>query len=66
MTKIYASLLTMTALCVTVSARGADTSTLRCEEWHPRLGQNPDKLFAIDLSSKTCNGQPCVISDEDF
>jgi hypothetical protein len=65
-TKICAFLLFTTAFFVTPSAGSADTSTLRCEEWHPRLGQNPDKVFAIDLSSKTCNGQPCMISDEDF
>ena len=66
MTKFHALLLMTASLSVPAWAGGTDTATLRCEEWHPRLGQNPDKVFAIDLSSKTCNGQPCTISDEDF
>jgi hypothetical protein len=45
---------------------GAEMSILKCEEWHPRLGQLADKSFAIDLTAKTCSGQPCAISEAQF
>ena len=44
----------------------AEPTRLKCEAWHPRLGQNADKSFAIDLAARTCAGQPCSISDVEF
>jgi len=38
------------------SALGAEPTKLTCEERHPRLGQNPDRVFVVDLEAKTCNG----------
>ena len=58
--------LTATALAACTSIFGAEVVTLRCEEWHPRLGQMADKTIAIDVSAKTCNGQPCSISDAEL
>jgi len=54
------------ALLGTNFVMGAEMSMLKCEEWHPRLGQSADKSFAIDLKAKTCNGQPCAISEAQF
>ena len=44
---------------------GAETIVLVCENWHKRLGQLEDRTFTIDLEARTCNGQPCAISDSD-
>jgi hypothetical protein len=54
------------ALLDTSIVMGAEISMLKCEEWHPRLGQVADKSFAMDLTAKTCNGQPCAISQAQF
>jgi len=59
------SLLAATAL-MAAPALGAESGKLKCEEWHPRLGQNPDKLVAIDFDAKKCNGAPCLISAAEF
>jgi hypothetical protein len=66
MNKRYAFSLIATAVLMDASAIGAESATLKCEEWHPRLGQNPDRTFAIDLAAKTCNGNPCSISEGEF
>ena len=65
MTKNHALSLMVIALLSAPSV-GAEPTSLKCEEWHPRLGQNADKSFAIDLGAKTCAGQPCSISDTEF
>jgi hypothetical protein len=44
----------------------AEPIKLTCEAWHPRLGQNPDATFVIDVAAKKCNGQPCSISDSEI
>jgi hypothetical protein len=66
MTNLRTILLVATALPVSTFALSAETSTLKCEEWHPRLGQIADKSIPIDLTAKTCNGQPCNVSDAEF
>ena len=53
-------------LAMAATASAADVAALKCEEWHPRLGQNPDVSFAINFAAKTCAGQPCEISDAAF
>ena len=63
MPKIYASLVAATAFLTGTCAIGAETATLKCEEWHPRMGQLADKVHVIDFTAKTCNGQPCAISE---
>ena len=60
----FVSLATVLAVCTSVVR--AEVVTLKCEEWHPRLGQMADKVIAIDASAKTCNGQPCIISDTEL
>jgi hypothetical protein len=37
-----------------------------CENWHPRLGQVNDFAFAVDLEQKTCDGQPCKVTDNEL
>ena len=66
MTKLHAALFVVATVLIAAKAVGAESGKLKCEEWHPRLGQNADKLFAIDFDAKTCNGQPCSISDVEF
>jgi hypothetical protein len=66
MKRLHASFLVAVAVLMGAPAAEAEPTKLKCEEWHPRLGQNPDKLFAIDLDAKTCNGQPCSMSDAEF
>jgi hypothetical protein len=65
MTRINA-LCSTAALVVAAAASAADVAALKCESWHPRLGQNPDVSFAIDFAAKTCDRQPCAISDAAF
>ncbi len=66
MRKLLAYPLLAVAGLLGASALSAEPAKLKCEEWHPRLGQNPDKVFSIDLDAKTCNGQPCSMSDAEF
>ena len=66
MTNVYGVPLIFFASLVCAPVVGAEPARLKCEEWHPRLGQNADKYFAIDLTAKTCAGQPCSISDTEF
>jgi hypothetical protein len=66
MTKLRAFPLVALTVLLGAPAIGSEPTKLKCEVWHPRLGQNPDKLFAIDLDTKTCNGQPCSMSDTEF
>lgn len=66
MTKPHAFLPIAVAVLLATPAFGGEPMKLRCDEWHPRLGQNPDKLFIVDLEAKTCNGKPCSISDSEF
>jgi len=63
MSKPYASIAAAAALLTVTSAIGAESATLKCEQWHPRMGQLADKLHIIDFTAKTCNGQPCAISE---
>lgn len=44
----------------------AETVQLKCEFWHKRLGQMDDKTFLIDSDARTCNGEPCRISDAEL
>ena len=52
-----------TALTFTAPGASAANINLRCEFWHGLLGQLQDQTYLIDLDAKTCNGQPCKISD---
>jgi outer membrane biogenesis lipoprotein LolB len=63
MTKLFAFLVATASLSICTHAAGAETATLKCEQWHPRLGQIADQTHAIDFTAKTCNGQPCAISE---
>ena len=65
MTRIHA-LCTMAALTVAAAASAANVAALKCEQWHPLLGRNNDVSFAINFAAKTCDGQPCAISDAAF
>ena len=61
---VFFCLCAASAACAqTVANRPA---TLKCEEWHPRLGQLADRTHRIDFAAKTCNGQSCAISDGEF
>ncbi|MEP7284117.1 MAG: hypothetical protein ABI696_19230 [Rubrivivax sp.] len=68
MTKRHTTLVLCTVVpsILASAAVGAEPAKLKCEEWHPRLGQNADKSFAIDVAAKTCAGQPCSMSDTEF
>lgn len=66
MKSVCSFVLALPVLTVCTSVAGAEVVTLKCEEWHPRLGQMADKTIAIDFSAKTCSGQPCVISDTEL
>ena len=44
----------------------AETVQLTCENWHVRLGQLEDRTFQINFDARTCNGQPCKISDTEL
>jgi hypothetical protein len=54
------------AVLVAASAFGAAPAKLNCETWHPRIGQSEDKPVAIDFDARTCNGEPCLISDAEL
>lgn len=66
MKTVRAFMLTATVLLTGTPVIGAEVVTLKCEEWHPRLGQMADKTIAIDSSAKTCNRLPCTISDTEL
>ena len=66
MAKVRGVPLMVVAALMASTAFGAQPRKMTCEEWHPRLGQNADKVFAVDLEAKTCAGQPCSVSDAEF
>jgi len=51
--------LAIVVLAFSAQAAIAETVRLRCEFWHPNLGQQDDRTRAIDLAARTCNGEPC-------
>jgi hypothetical protein len=59
-------LLTIAVLALGTHTVSAETVQLRCEFWHKRLGQLDDKTHVIDFDARTCNGQPCKISDTEL
>ncbi len=62
----YRILLLVSALAFAASAVNAEVVLLKCEYWHKRLGQLADRTYAIDFDAKTCNGQPCRITDTEL
>jgi hypothetical protein len=48
MTKPQVFSLLAIAVLLAAPAFGGEPMKMRCEEWHPRLGQNPDKFFTVD------------------
>jgi hypothetical protein len=64
--KRYQILFLVPVLACAVSAANAEVVQLKCEYWHKRLGQLADKTYAIDFDAKTCNGQPCKITDAEL
>ena len=54
----------LAAICI--GDANAETRTLTCEHWNNNLGRLPDKAYAIDFDARTCQGQPCEISDREF
>ena len=56
----------LAAVAFTVPSVSAANINLRCEFWHGLLGQLQDQTYLIDLVAKTCNGQPCKISDAEL
>jgi len=59
-------LLTVAVLAFGAPAVSAEKLEVKCEYWHKRLGQLEDRTNRIDLDARTCNGQPCAISDAEF
>lgn len=58
--------LVIAMLAFSAHAAIAETVHLKCEFWHPRLGQQDDKTLVVDLAARTCNGEPCKISDSEL
>ena len=59
-------LLTIAVLALGTPTVSAETVQMKCEFWHKRLGQLEDKTHTIDFDARTCNGQPCKISDTEL
>lgn len=62
----YRILFLLVGLAAVGSVATAQTLQLVCENWHPRLGQVNDLRFVIDLQRRTCNSNPCKITDGEF
>jgi len=59
-------LLTIALLLPCAPALSAESIRLQCEFWHKRLGQLDDKRYLINFDAKTCNGEPCMISETEL
>ena len=59
-------LATVALLAFGAPTASAEKLEVKCEYWHKRLGQLDDRTHRIDMDARTCNGQPCTISDTEF
>lgn len=64
--RTHVIVLSISLLGFGTQASGAETVQLRCEFWHKRLGQMNDKTYLTDSDARTCNGEPCKISDTEL